>query len=423
MIDEHYIHRINFSWLIRLRWAAIAGHVATIAVSYRMLGITLPLQSLGAIVAAEVLVNGMAMALRKSGRRVEAHWLALSMALDVLLLTALLYFTGGPFNPFSFLYLVHIALAAVVLRPRSTWALAGLSLLCSGILFVDHRPLPLTGLDHDAQMYVHLRGMWVALGVATGFIVYFLMRVMRALAEREAELSQARHLAARQEKLASLATLAAGAAHELATPLATIAVTAKELERQLDTLPPSAMGEDVGLIRAEVERCRAILDRMAAGAGESAGEGPREVSVADVVAASVAELGPSVPLQVAIEPGLDARRLRLPLRALSQALRGLVQNAMDASPRGAEIQLEADERSGWLRFVVRDRGQGMPADVLARAGEPFFTTKPPGRGMGLGLFLARALVERLGGQLQIQSAAGEGTTAIVSLPTEAWKAG
>ena len=341
------------------------------------------------------------------------------MALDVLLLTGLLYFTGGPFNPFSFLYLVHIALAAVVLRPRATWALAGLSLLCSGILFVDHRPLPLAGLDHDAQMHVHLRGMWVALGVATGFIVYFLMRVMRALAERDAELAEARHLAARQEKLASLATLAAGAAHELATPLATIAVTAKEVERQLAAVPPSAMSEDISLIRAQVERCRDILDRMAAGAGESAGEGPREVSVAEVVTASVAELGSEVPLRVAIEPGLEARRLRLPPRALSQALRGLLQNALDASPEGMEIRLEANERAGWLQFVIQDRGTGMPAEVLARVGEPFFTTKPPGRGMGLGLFLARALVERLDGRLQIQSAPGQGTTATVSLPTAA----
>src|SRR5690606_36216657 len=137
-------------------------------------------------------------------------------------------------------------------------------------------------ISHHEHMHTHLRGMWVALGVAAGFIVYFLMRVTRALAQREEELARARHLAARQEKLASLATLAAGAAHELSTPLSTIATVARELERHLQD-GSAEQREDVGLIRSQVERCRAILWQMSAEAGESAGEGLSRVTAGELL--------------------------------------------------------------------------------------------------------------------------------------------
>ena len=153
------------------------------------------------------------------------------MALDVLLFSGLLYLTGGPNNPFSFLYLIPIALASITMRAAWTWMLVGLSLACSAFLFATHQPLALG--DHSRHMSLHLRGMWVAFGVAASFIVYFLLRVRRALERHERELDAARAGGARQERLASLATLAAGAAHELLTPLSTIAVIAGDLQRDV----------------------------------------------------------------------------------------------------------------------------------------------------------------------------------------------
>ena len=184
------------------------------------------------------------------------------MALDVLNLTAMLYLTGGPMNPFSFMYLVLIALATVVLPPWATWGLVGLSVAGIGgavsVASAARAASPRRGGGGIASpMGIHLYGMWVASSVASGFIVHFLLRIRRELAQREAELEAARSLAARRDKLASLATLAAGAAHELATPLATIAVAAKELERQLSQGRGDAAAiDDVQLIRAQVARCR-----------------------------------------------------------------------------------------------------------------------------------------------------------------------
>lgn len=402
---------LDFSWLVQLRWTSIAGQVLTIGVT-ASLGIELPLAALAAVIAIEVATNVAATVLRRRGA-VPESWVRAFMGLDVLFLTALLYLTGGPMNPFSFLYLVPIALAAVVLEPGWTWALAGLSLACFGALFVRHHPIEIPHADH---MRLHLLGMWVAFGVAAAFIVHFLLRVSRALSARERELEAARSLASRHDKVVALATLAAGAAHELATPLATISVVATELGRLV--APTAEQAEDVQLIQSEVRRCREILDRMAAGAGETKGEGFERVVVPELARASLQTLAARPPVQLEITPEAAKLEMAVPLRALSQALRVLLKNAQDASgPDDAVVFRahvgDADRR---LHLEVEDHGGGMSREVLARAGEPFFTTKGPGRGMGLGLFLARTVIERLDGALEIDSLPERGTRVLVTLP-------
>lgn len=429
-------HGIDLSWLSTLRWGALAGQLATILVVDRVMGIDLPLVPLGVVLAVGVVSN---VALNAWRRRddVSDAMLAAVMLLDVGLLTAALYLTGGPFNPFSFLYLVNVALAAMILPPGWTWTLAGCSLALFGGLFFAHVPLPLgdsggmdhaamghAGMDHgmgaDHPISLHVQGMWVAFGVAAAFIVYFIQRVRGALAERDAELGEVRSAAARHEKLASLATLAAGAAHELATPLSTIAVVAKELERALGADDPeSAAVADVRLVRAQVERCREILSQMAADAGASAGEAFVAIGLDAVVADALAELAGRERVRCAVGAA-GASLVRVPRRALTQALRGIVKNALEASAADGEVEVRLDEDAGRWRLAVVDGGRGMTKDVLARAGEPFFTTKQGEglRGMGLGLFLARVVLERLGGDLTLDSVAGRGTTVTLVLPRD-----
>jgi two-component system sensor histidine kinase RegB len=414
---------INFGWLIRLRWATIAGQALTIAFVRFGMGLAIPIGALGTLVALSIAVNLGCLAWARAATPRE-WWLLAVMVFDVVSFSGLLYFTGGPENPFSFLYLVPIAIAAITLRPASTWALVMLSLASSAVLFARHEPLPV-GSDHASHMSAHLRGMWVAFGVAAAFIVYFLLRVRRALARRDEELATSRSLAARQERLASLATLAAGAAHELATPLSTIAVIAKDLERDIAAAGAEAnAGEDVRLMRREVERCRRILERMRVDAGDSAGERFVRVAMRDLVAdfneqsAGEPAAEPGRPLDVMMDGATAGLVAVVPRRAFAQALRGLVDNARDASPAGARVSLRvAGDGEGRVVFEIGDQGAGIAPDVLARVGEPFFTTKPTGKGMGLGIFLARTVIERLGGQFSIRSAPGAGTTATLSLPT------
>lgn len=405
-------NRVNVSWLLRLRWYQLLGQTATVTVVWLFIDIALPILPLVAIVAAGVVSNVVfELWFRDDARTVRETHLAGVMALDVALLTLLLYFTGGPLNPFGFLYLVQIALATVLLQAALTWTLVGLSFLCFGLLLAGHRPL---AVADETRMI----GMWVALGVSSAFIVHFLLRVLGALAQREAELESARNLTARQERLAALATMAAGAAHELSTPLGTVALVAKELEHALARGGGDPqLVDDAKLIREQVGRCRMILDQMA-GSTAAAGEGIEARTVGEILAESLTNVRGAPPVDVRVPDEVATLSVKLPPRAMTQALRSLITNAQDASPAGARVEISAVRAAGQLVIDIADQGPGMLPEVLARVGEPFYTTKAPGRGMGLGVFLARAVFESVGGNLLIESRPGAGTRVSVVVPTE-----
>ncbi|MBL0219471.1 MAG: HAMP domain-containing histidine kinase [Myxococcales bacterium] len=408
---------VNIQWLTRLRWAQIAGQAATVVVGQFLLDGALPIAALLGVVAVG-LVSNLGLELyffgdrrRETPSRSVYEWqIAFVMMLDIAILTGLLYLTGGPHNPFGFLYLVQIALATVLLRALWTWMLVALSFVGFGVLLAAQRAV---SIPEDSRAI----GMWVALGVASAFVVYFLRRITGALAERERELTEARGLAARQERLASLATMAAGAAHELSTPLGTVALAAKELERALTKAADPELAADARLIREQVGRCRAILEQMAQGAG-TVGETVAPVTVSELLEESQVGIRPTPTVHVDMPTDLGKSPLRIPPRAVSQALRSLITNAQDASPPNSSVVVVVRRDGASLSISIRDRGRGIPADVQARIGEPFFTTKAPGRGMGLGLFLARAVIEGVGGTLQIDSIAGEGTEVRARFPTD-----
>jgi two-component system sensor histidine kinase RegB len=212
--------------------------------------------------------------------------------------------------------------------------------------------------------------------------------------------------------------MAAGAAHELSTPLGTVALAAKELERALTTKHPDAeLAADARLIREQVGRCRGILDQMAQGAG-TVGESVTACSVGELVDETLVGIREHVKVHREIPDDVARATLRLPPRAVSQALRSLVTNAQDASPPNTAVVISARLEDTQLSVTIRDRGPGISKDVMKRLGEPFFTTKAPGRGMGLGLFLARAVIEGVGGSLQIDSPEAGGTEVRALLPID-----
>ncbi len=412
-------NRVNLRWLITLRWGSVAGQVATILGVTWLIDIQLPLLPLFLIIGLEATSNMVAsLWLSRTSFAVHEYHLAALMALDIALLTLLLYFTGGPQNPFTFLYLVNIALAAIALGAQWTWMLVALALLGVGILpILGYRELALSHLSLRQQQALGQQGMWVAFGVTAGFIVHFLWRVSRALAAREQELVTARRLTARQQQLASLATVAAGAAHELATPLSTIALVAKELTRSLPTADrlESSLA-DVQLIREQVARCRLILDQMGAGLGKSSVQVLEETSAPKLIRDALSGVRAEPAVFVEVDNAAREASLRVPTRAVSQALRALIINAQDACPEG-RVSVAARIQESQLIFEVADCGPGMGTKVLSRVSEPFFTTKPPGSGMGLGLYLTRAVAESLGGCLHIHSKPGHGTTVSLELPS------
>lgn len=420
----------DIGWLVRLRWGAVAGQLAAMTAVRFLLESSVPAVPLAAVIAVTVCSNFW-LYKASGGRRAEAitGWV---MALDIVLLTVLLYWTGGPGNPFSVLYLVHVTLSAVMLTPRWTWGLALLSAAGFGFLFFHH--VPLEAFDHSQHMSMdhaghegheghemqggdtfslHLQGMWFAYVCVAGLIAWLVLAVSEQLRRRERELAAARDLAARNERLASLATLAAGAAHELGSPLGTIAIAAGELERSLaasDAAPD--LVADAALIRAEVKRSRRILDALAEQAGAPAGEAPLLVGAEELLGRAAEGIDGS---QIRWMPGAGV--IEVPVSGVLQAIRNLVKNAVDASPAGSSVEVTAGAGpDGQFAIVVTDRGTGMDGATLSRAGEPFFTTKPEGKGMGLGLFLARSVAERLNGRLKIESQPGHGTVVRLEFP-------
>jgi len=191
---------------------------------------------------------------------------------------------------------------------------------------------------------------------------------------------------------------------------------AKELERALASDAAEQRAEDARLIRREVDRCSEILAELSAEAGQARGEAPRAVRLDELLAGVVHDTGDDPRVEVALDPTLRRRELHTHPRLLSRALRSLLENALQASPADRLVRVGATERSGRLVVSVRDDGPGMPPEIRARALDPFFTTKPAGEGMGLGLFLAASIADQLGGALELQSAPGTGTTATLEVP-------
>lgn len=411
----------NIGWLISARWAALGVQALSVAAGYLLVHMppTYPL------VAAGVLIAG---AMTNVGARWWVAYRALPpvfmvgalVAFDIALLTVLLAVNGGAMNPLSILYLVYITLTAVMLPRWATWVSAGVAAACfGGLLLVPWQGDLMATTDmatHMAAMRLHVQNMWWSFVLAAAMTAIFGARLAERLDRQSAALAAAREDAVRHQRLASLATLAAGAAHELSTPLSTIAVVTQELDRALRQAgADDALLEDVGLIAHELRRCRATLDRLATDSGQSPGEALAPLSAGDIATAALTLLTADDRGRVRVSGDMDVR-LVAPPAAIGQALANLLRNAADATSTGETIELLIARADRYAAFTVRDRGAGMPPEIVERAGEPFFTTKAPGKGLGLGVFLARAVAEQLGGRLRVQSAPGEGTTATIELP-------
>ncbi len=396
--------------VLRLRWAVVA-------VQAPLLGWAVHAQGPGllpfAVLALALSLGGQLLCQRFRAGDLPVAGL---LAVDIGILTLLLVANGGATSGFTSLFLLYPALAATVLSPRLAWAACALVLLCYGGMLLELPAPPVDPHAHHAppgagghDMRGHAISMFLAVGIASPVLVLALLRARATLALADARLLIARQAEEQGRRLASLATLAAGASHELATPLATIAVAAGELGRK--TAADSAEGQDVALIRQAVERCRRVLQELSADVGAGSGEQLRTVALGDVLELILEGHGDEI--EVEMDEALEEQPWTLPPRLLAQAVRRLIGNALQASPAGRSVLLRVSIRSSGLHFEVQDQGSGMSAEVLARATEPFFTTRP--EGTGLGLWFAQSVAEHLGGTLSLRSEPGRGTVAGIHL--------
>jgi two-component system, sensor histidine kinase RegB len=402
-------------WIVRLRFGVILGEICLILAAHFAFKVELALQwlwiPLALTAASNLLLHRIT---ERFGTRPTLGYV---MVFDTVALTALLALSGGPTNPFTLLYLVQITLSAVVLSRQWTWSLGLLSVAGFASLFWASIRVPVFEAHHMTGGFsTHLVGMWIAFAAGALLITIFIGKVSESLRRREQEVLQLRDQLARQERLGSVATLAAGAAHELGTPLGTIAVASKELEYYATRISKDPqVAEDARLVRAEVERCGNILRQMSARGAEQPGETPAVVKLSALLDGVRGGFPKAAQERIEIALAADGAAV-LPVGAATQALAALVKNALEASEDGRPVRLDAARGENGIRLTVVDAGKGMSQEVLNRVAEPFFTTKTASGGMGLGTFLVRAFAERLGGGLIFDSEAGKGCTAILDLP-------
>lgn len=400
-----------------ISWIAIAIQLAFVLVASAGLGAPIPLWPILLICALQAGLNLPSLWRRLSAMTSDPTAAFAQILVDILALTAIAYFAGGSTNPLISLYLPLIAVAATILPPGLAAAIAAISIGCYSLVSLVHAPTHVH--DPEQAFRSHLIGMWVIFVCSALTISWFVVRLNAAIRSRDAALAAARESALRNERVVALGNLAAGAAHELGTPLATMAVVVGELAAS-PLLPPQAKS-DAELALDQIRECKRIITRLAARAGSSRAEALHPVP-ADVWIEQLVERWrrqrPQVVPEVRVEGAIPGPRIAADA-SLEQALLNLFNNAADASPDQVAIQAAWDTRQ--VRLEVLDRGKGIPPEISGRLGLDLVSTRDDGT--GIGVVLALSAVEQSGGTLSITDRAGGGTVAEVLLPLTSLGAG
>jgi len=405
---------LNLRRLLLLRSVAIGGWLVAVIMASYGLETEEFLLPVGMVIAVWSALN-MASWRRLGAARDVTHGEFFSQLLvDVAALTVLLYFTGGSTNPFTMLYLLPLTVAAAVLPGRFTGSLAVITVVCYTLLLFYYVPLPLMVNAGRQEFGLHVLGMWSGFVLSASLIAYFVVKMGGTLRERDRILAKARENALRDERLVALGTLAAGAAHELGTPLGTMAVLTKELEHEYGA--SADLAGRLRTLRDQIDRCKDVLSVLSASAGQVRAESGQRLPLDQYLEHIVTEWRRSRPA-VTVQchwagegpaPSLVAER------TLTQAITNVLNNAADASPDSVEIIARWDTLQ-WV-IEVYDRGEGLSDAASARAGKSIFTTKQEGQGLGLGLFLAHSTIGRFGGSVHLFNRDGGGACTRIVLP-------
>ena len=413
-------HAIVQRWLVGLRWVAFALLAITLPVDEQLFGFHVYYELALPVVALAAVVN--VFATRVLGRTAEGkgagpRTIAAFVAFDLVAIGIVLGASGGAANPFSALFLVHVALAAAVLPATTTFALSTLAALVFAALFAVPAGSCCAAHARDGSFSAHLYGMWMAFVLCAGLVAFFVTRIRRALEAREAEVLRLRRDAEHASRFASLGTLAAGTAHELGTPLGTIAVLAGEMAGA--ELPASEMRAHAKAIAIAVTRCRDVISKMQAAAHASRAAATPLETVQAAARTVDAFCAAHPEIRVQLEGARGEAWSPIGEEDFSSALGVLLDNAAFASKKAgspAPLVVRAERSADRVHVTVEDRGNGVPEALIERLGEPFLTTKEPGEGMGLGLYLARGLLEPVGGRLALENRAPRGARATIDLP-------
>ena len=411
--------RNNLLQLVQLRWLAVGGQLATILGVQFVLGAQLPLVEMLSMVAVLCLFNLISwLRFRMASGEIANVELFTGLLVDVSLLSALLFYSGGIANPFIFLYLLQVAVGAVLLKTRYIWTMVVLTSLCFVLLTLWSRPLILPDLVGPTLSLHYIGGLLVCFTLNAALLVIFIHRIGSNLRQRDARLADLRQRAAEQEHIVRMGLLASGAAHELGTPLATLSVILGDWVHSVPLAQDPILVDEIKLMQLQLQRCKTIVSGILMSAGEARAEAPVVTTLHLFLDQLVEEWRSARPTQVLhyARSGLMDRPI-ISDSALKQMVGNLLDNGIDAAP-SKPLQLRVECTNNWLSLSVRDAGEGFSPEMLKNFAKPYYSTK--GRpGSGLGLFLSVNVASTLGGRIEASNMEGGGAEVVVKLPLAA----
>lgn len=404
--QHHPRRNVRLDTLVRLRWLAIIGQTTAVLAVYYGLDFDLPIYACLAAIALAAWLN-VALRLRfHLTQRLEPDRAAWLLAFDIAELAILLFLTGGLQNPFAFMFLGPVLLSATALPPRFTLTLGAFAVGCATVLVFVHYPLPWDSDDPLQLPPIYMMGVWLCILLAIGFIGVYAWQITEESRQLSDALAATELVLAREQHLSQLDGLAAAAAHELGTPLSTISVIARELERAI--APHAPHGDDVRLLREQAKRCRDILAKLTelSAGGEPFDRMPLTALIEEVVAPH-RNFGVTIAVNTPSDRDTEPFGARNP--AILYGLGNLLENAVDFAADQVVVDVHWDELT--VDVTIRDDGPGFAPEILGRIGEPYVTsrhhqpddTSEESTGLGLGFFIAKTLLERSGATLSFQN--------------------
>jgi two-component system sensor histidine kinase RegB len=395
---------LRLETLVRIRWLAVAGQLIGVLFVAFGLGYPLPLAACLILIALSALFNVWLVVRFGAANRPSPRFAAIQIAYDSLQLGGLLALTGGLQNPFALLLLAPVSVSATSLPRRVTFAIAALAVILASLLSVFHLPLPWDPAERIVFNRIYVIGIWVSIVCGVAFVSAYTMRVARDARQIADALAATELALSRREQLSALDGLAAAAAHELGTPLSTIALAAKEMRAEVKD--GSVVSDDVELIIEQAARCRAILAKLR-NLGSDGGDPFAEVPLTDLLAeVARPHEGRGKAILFYNEPAAGPVPVFRRNVGLLYGLGNLIENATEFARETVRIETGWDAET--IRLTITDDGRGFPPELIARLGEPYLTTRAreaqaanadqPG-GLGLGIFIAKTLLERTGARL------------------------
>ncbi|MBL79830.1 MAG: histidine kinase [Nitrosomonadaceae bacterium] len=403
----------NLNRLFFLRCITLAVGCLTFTAIYLILEIPLLWTEITMVVVSLAILNFITWVRLRRNWPVSDKEIFLQILIDVAALTILLFFTGGSTNPFISLYLLPLTITAAALPWTYTWVMATITIGCYSLLLFYHIPLPHNHNEHMSEFNLHVSGMWLAFVLSTVLIAWFVVKMGSSIRERDKALSQAREQALRGEQLIALGTMAAGAAHELGTPLATMAVVSKEIQNEHTENPE--LQKSVRILRDQIIQCKHTLTQLLADAGQSRIEDASGQTV-DLFLQELFDkwklMRPTVKFTYTCNGFFPSPQI-INTQPLGQSILNLLNNAADASIE--DIEINSNWNKNELYLEILDSGKGLSDEDLHQAGQNFFASKKE-HGFGIGLFLANANIERYGGKIRLTNRENGGACTQVILP-------